>query len=110
MWTGDLYLHNACESFFRGTTASVERRPRLRKVHAAFAADKPSVTLGLPETTRNFLLHEDKQPYTLFEHCSPQSVDGLFTRGSNLEPRGSAGSCASAGPLAAHLCREHMCG
>lgn len=43
-------------------------------------------TWGLPELTRYFLVTEQIVPATLFEHCSPPSIDGLYTLSSKAFP------------------------
>ena len=38
------------------------------------------IAAGLPELTAYFLLNEDLQPQTLYQHCNPRSRDGLITQ------------------------------
>ncbi len=58
--------------------------------------------------TRAFLVHESLRPRgTLFEHCNPQSMAGLFTARSNLEPRGNEFCCTSAFAAARTLQNMH---
>ncbi len=51
--------------------------------------DEP--TWGLPEITKYFLVAEQIQPATLFDHCSPNNIDGLYTVSSRTfsNPEGS---------------------
>lgn len=51
--------------------------------------DEP--TWGLPEITKYFLVAEQIQPATLFDHCSPNNIDGLHTVSSRTfsNPEGS---------------------
>lgn len=44
-------------------------------------------TWGLPELTRFFLIAEQLQPATLFQHCIPSNIDGLYTISSQSFPR-----------------------
>ena len=43
-------------------------------------------TWGLPELTRYFIVTEQLVPQTLFSHCKPPSIDGLYTVGSEEFP------------------------
>lgn len=41
---------------------------------------------GLPELTRYFLVSEGIEPTTLFDHCKPKSLEGLYIT-SVIDPR-----------------------
>lgn len=47
--------------------------------------DQP--TWGLPELTRYFLVTEQIMPATLFDHCNPKNIDGLYTLSSTTFPK-----------------------
>jgi len=50
------------------------------------------VNRGLAELTRYYLLANQLQPQTLFEHCDPPSLEGLFSGKSTHQHRTSQSS------------------
>lgn len=59
---------------------------------ARISSDPYETTVGLPEFTAYFLQSEALQPATLFQHCSPPSIRGLFTRPAQPDQEGASRS------------------
>lgn len=55
---------------------------------AARAITQDVATWGLSELTRYFIISEQISPTTLYDHCNPPNIDGLYTANSEQASQG----------------------
>lgn len=82
------------------------RRHNLSMSTAQVVGEPIEVTTALPELTAYFLTSEGLQPATLFQHCRPPSLQGLFTPTTEEEADTGAHQLALPAYYCADSCRH----